>query len=165
MDESIPLYYDYLQTEVGELVLAGSEDGLRHVFFYDGEHGKLPVSWIHEPVHLVDAVCQLKEYLAGKRRSFDLPLQPEGTSFQVNVWKALCDIPYGATITYGELAERVGSPQGYRAVGNANGKNPLVIIQPCHRVIAGGGKLGGFSAGIRRKKFLLSLEKGETKLF
>lgn len=165
MDESTALYYDYLQTDIGGLVLAAGKAGLQYVFFHDRKNGELPSFWKHEPGQLVVAVCQLREYFSGKRRSFDLPLAPTGTSFQAKVWNALREIPYGATITYGELAERVGSPKGYRAVGNANGKNPLVIIQPCHRVVAGGDKLGGFSAGIYRKKFLLRLEKGEGTLF
>jgi methylated-DNA-[protein]-cysteine S-methyltransferase len=165
MDESTPLYYDFLQTGIGGLVLVTGHNGLQHVFFHSKEDGELPALWRHEPAQLKDAVCQLKEYFSGKRQSFDLPLAPIGTSFQTKVWKVLREIPYGVTITYGELAERVGSPKGYRAVGNANGKNPLVILQPCHRVVAGGDKLGGFSAGIHRKKFLLRLEKGEGTLF
>lgn len=165
MDESAPLYYDYLRTDIGGLVLAIGNEGLQHVFFHDMEDGELPPFWRHEPAQLKDAVCQLKEYFSGQRQSFDLPMAPIGTSFQTKVWKALREIPYGVTITYGELAERVGSPKGYRAVGNANGKNPLVIFQPCHRVVAAGGKLGGFSAGIHRKKFLLGMEMGETPLF
>ena len=130
-----------------------------------GNNSELPAFWQHEPAQLADAVSQLKEFFLGKRQSFDLPLAPLGTSFQTRVWEALREIPYGATITYGELAERVGSPKGYRAVGNANGRNPLVILQPCHRVIAAGNQLGGFSAGIHRKKFLLRMEKGDAMLF
>ena len=165
MDESTPLFFDYLQTDIGGLILAAGDTGLQHVFFHNRKIGELPASWRQEPGQLRDAVCQLKEYFSGQRRSFDLPLAPIGTSFQIKVWKALQDIPYGVTITYGELAERIGSPKGYRAVGNANGQNPLVILQPCHRVVAAGGKLGGFSAGIHRKKFLLRMEKGEATLF
>jgi methylated-DNA-[protein]-cysteine S-methyltransferase len=165
MDDLTPLYYDCLQTDIGELVLALGNEGLQHVFFYEREKGELPSTWRHDPARLRDAVCQLKEYFSGKRQHFDLPLAPVGTAFQVKVWQALREIPFGVLITYGELAERVGSPQGYRAVGNANGKNPLVIVQPCHRVVATGGKLGGFSSGIHRKKFLLRLEKGESTLF
>jgi methylated-DNA-[protein]-cysteine S-methyltransferase len=165
MDDSTQLYYDFLQTDIGELVLALGNEGLQHVFFYEREKGELPAMWRRDPARLGDAICQLKEYFSGKRQNFDLPLAPVGTSFQVKVWQVLREIPYGVLITYGELAERVGSPRGYRAVGNANGKNPLVIVQPCHRVVASGGKIGGFSSGIDRKKFLLRLEKGETTLF
>jgi len=165
MDESAPLYYDFLQTDIGGLVLAAGGEGLQHVFFHDRNSGELPTIWRYEPAQLKDAVFQLKEYFSGKRQGFELPLAPIGTPFQIKVWKALQEIPYGLTITYRDLAERVGSPQGYRAVGNANGKNPLVILQPCHRVVAAGDKLGGFSAGIQRKKFLLRLEKGEATLF
>ena len=165
MVETAPLFYDYLQTDIGRLVLAAGSDGLEHVFFHDHKGGELPVSWRHEPARLKNAFCQLNEYLSGKRQHFELPLAPRGTPFQVRVWQALREIPYGVTIAYGELAERVDSPKGYRAVGNANGKNPLVIIQPCHRVVAAGGQLGGFSSGIHRKKYLLSLEKREGTLF
>ncbi len=165
MDDLTPLYYDYLQTEIGGLVLAAGPDGLQRVFFHDRNNGELPALWRHEPAQLREAVCQLKEYFLGQRQSFDLSMAPVGTPFQIKVWQALREIPYGVTITYGELAERVGSPKGYRAVGNANGKNPLVILQPCHRVVAAAGKLGGFSAGIHRKKFLLRMEKGEVALF
>jgi methylated-DNA-[protein]-cysteine S-methyltransferase len=159
------LYYCSLATEVGELILAAGEKGLRHVFFHDGERGNIPDSWIHGPEELADAVSQMEEYLNLTRKRFDVPLDPQGTSFQRRVWQALLEIPHGTTISYGELARRVGCSKGYRAVGNANGKNPLVTIQPCHRVIAANGALGGFSSGIERKKFLLGLEKGGAMLF
>lgn len=165
MNEPKALFYDYLETDVGGLVLAAGNEGLQRVFFLEGKKSDLPAFWRHEPAQLADAINQLREYFSGKRKIFDLPLAPVGTPFQERVWKALREIPYGVTITYGELALRVGSPKGYRAVGNANGRNPLVIFQPCHRVIAAGGQLGGFSAGIHRKKFLLRMEKGDATLF
>ena len=160
MNTDQTLYYSSLATEVGELILAAGEKGLRYVFFRDDERGAIPDSWIHGPEELADAVSQMEEYLNLRRKRFDLPLDPQGTSFQRRVWQALLEIPHGTTITYGELARRIGCGKGYRAVGNANGKNPLVIIQPCHRVIAAHGAIGGFSSGIARKKFLLGLEKG-----
>lgn len=101
---------------------------------------------------------QLAEYFAGRRKEFDLPLAPEGTPFQHTVWKKLLDIPYGATATYGEIAAATGNPKASRAVGSANGRNPICIIIPCHRVIGSGGKLTGYAFGLERKTFLLELE-------
>lgn len=165
MNTDETLYYSSIATAVGELILAAGVKGLRYVFFRNGERGDIPGSWIHGPDELADAVSQMEEYLNLTRKHFDLPLDPQGTSFQRRVWQALLEIPHGTTITYGELARRVGCDKGYRAVGNANGKNPLVIIQPCHRVIAAHGAIGGFSSGIARKKFLLGLEKGGALQF
>lgn len=105
-----------------------------------------------------EAHCQLDEYFAGQRQQFSLPLRPEGTQFQCRVWEALADIPYGAVISYRELAARVDSPRGFQAVGQANGRNPLPILIPCHRVIAANGGLGGYSGGLENKRFLLELE-------
>src|ERR1700688_3149557 len=102
---------------------------------------------------------QLREYFAGKRTEFSLPLAPEGTAFQRSVWRQLQAIPYGETISYGELARRVGNPKASRAVGSANGANPLPIVIPCHRVIAGDGTLGGFGGGLPTKQTLLALER------
>lgn len=101
---------------------------------------------------------QLAEYFAGKRKSFDLPLAPEGTEFHKRVWQALCEIPYGQLRSYKEVAEAAGCPRGFRAVGNANNKNPIVIIIPCHRVIAADMTIGGYGDGIETKKRLLALE-------
>jgi methylated-DNA-[protein]-cysteine S-methyltransferase len=101
---------------------------------------------------------QLEEYFAGYRQNFDLPLDPGGTDFQRRVWRALLDIPYGKAVSYKELARRVDRPKGFQAVGQANGKNPLPILIPCHRVIAADGTLGGYSGGLDRKRFLLDLE-------
>lgn len=101
---------------------------------------------------------QLAEYLRGERREFDLPLAPRGTEFQRRVWSALQEIPYGETRSYAELAEAAGSPRGYRAVGQANGRNPLGVVIPCHRVIAADGGLGGYTGGLERKRKLLELE-------
>ena len=102
---------------------------------------------------------QLAEYFAGQRKEFDLPLAPEGTPFQHAVWEKLLEIPYGVTATYGEIAAATGNPKASRAVGSANGRNPICIIIPCHRVIGSGGKLTGYAFGLERKTFLLKLEK------
>jgi len=101
---------------------------------------------------------QLEQYFAGKRTSFDIPLDLEGTEFQQQAWRALCRIPYGKTISYGQQAKIIKNPKAFRAVGSANGKNPIPIIVPCHRVVAGDGSLGGYSLGLKMKKQLLALE-------
>ncbi|HMD44874.1 MAG TPA: methylated-DNA--[protein]-cysteine S-methyltransferase [Acidimicrobiales bacterium] len=111
------------------------------------------------PAVLVETRRQLGEYFAGSRRAFDLPIDPVGTEFQRRVWWALADIAYGETISYKELARRVGRPTAYRAVGQANGANPLAIVLPCHRVIAHGGGIGGYGGGVDAKRVLLDLER------
>ena len=108
--------------------------------------------------HLLAAATQLAEYFAGTRTAFDVPLAPSGTPFQLAVWRALAGIPYGETITYAELARRVGRPTAYRAAGQANGANPLAIVVPCHRVVAAGGRIGGYAGGVTVKRRLLALE-------
>ena len=118
---------------------------------YKGEKFETPL--------LREAYKQLSEYLIGKRLNFDLPLNPRGTVFQQQVWKALCDIPYGETRSYKQIAEAIGNPKAVRAVGMANNRNPLLIVIPCHRVIGANGKLVGYGAGIEKKEFLLKLEK------
>lgn len=107
---------------------------------------------------LREARAQLAAYFAGRLRAFDLPLDPRGTAFQLRCWEALRQIPYGRAITYGEEAKRVGNAAACRAVGGANGRNPLPIVIPCHRVLASGGRLGGYSAGLEKKRFLLDKE-------
>ncbi len=107
---------------------------------------------------LGDAAAQLEEYFAGRRRRFDLPFVLSGTPFQCDVWRSLADIPYGTTVSYAELAEMVGRPTAFRAVGQANGSNPLPIVLPCHRVVASGGGIGGYGGGLPVKRKLLSLE-------
>lgn len=119
----------------------------------------LPGQPVASPL-LQEAREQLAAYFAGRLRRFDLPLAPRGTPFQLRVWRALQDIPYGRTCSYSELATAVGSPRACRAVGQANGRNPLMIVIPCHRVIAAGGGLGGYSGGLDIKRFLLRLEAG-----
>jgi methylated-DNA-[protein]-cysteine S-methyltransferase len=110
------------------------------------------------PAPLADAVAQLEEYFAGKRTEFDLPLELSGTPFQRQVWLALTDIPYGSTVSYAKLAAMVGRPRAFRAVGQANGSNPVPIVLPCHRVVASGGGIGGYGGGLEMKRRLLALE-------
>jgi methylated-DNA-[protein]-cysteine S-methyltransferase len=113
------------------------------------------------PAPLAAAVAQLEEYFAGRRRRFDIPLELSGTDFQQGVWRALTEIPYGETVSYAELALMVGRPQAYRAVGQANGANPIPIVLPCHRVVASGGGIGGYGGGLPMKRKLLALEGAE----
>jgi methylated-DNA-[protein]-cysteine S-methyltransferase len=153
------VWYDYLSTPIGQLLLAADAKGLREVWFETGKHKKEPPStWKRNTAKVAFAAKQLNEYFAGERQQFELPLHPIGTPFQVNVWHALANIPYGATISYGELARRIGQPQAMRAVGAANGRNPIPIVLPCHRVIGADGSLTGFGGGLPTKRFLLALE-------
>jgi methylated-DNA-[protein]-cysteine S-methyltransferase len=153
------VWYDYLSTPIGKLLLAADAKGLREVWFETGKHRQEPApSWQRDPTKVAFAATQLREYFAGERQHFDLPLHPLGTSFQVNVWLTLAKIPYGTTISYGELARRIDQPLAVRAVGAANGRNPLPIVLPCHRVIGSDGSLTGFGGGLPTKRFLLALE-------
>ncbi|MDR8390109.1 methylated-DNA--[protein]-cysteine S-methyltransferase [Aliifodinibius sp. S!AR15-10] len=144
---------DELETPVGTLQITVNENYIRKIIFTDRPDG----ARTSHPV-LLKVRAQLREYFEGKRKTFDLPLQPEGTEFQQRVWKVLSNIPYGTTITYQELAEKLGNPDSIRAAGRANGQNPLPIVIPCHRVIGANGKLVGYSGGIDRKKWLLKYE-------
>jgi methylated-DNA-[protein]-cysteine S-methyltransferase len=151
--------YDQLPTPIGKLLLVADRQGLREIWFETGKHRKAPdPAWRHDPARLAFARTQLQEYFAGERTRFDLPLHPLGTNFQVTVWQALAEIPYGSTISYGELAQRIGQPLAVRAVGAANGRNPLPIVLPCHRVIGANGSLTGFGGGLPTKRFLLAME-------
>ncbi|WP_237155078.1 methylated-DNA--[protein]-cysteine S-methyltransferase [Oryzibacter oryziterrae] len=151
--------YTYLQSPIGPLLLAGEGERLSHVGFPQGKGRIAPRDdWQRDDGAFSEARAQLTDYFGGKRRTFELALQPSGTAFQLAVWQALKDIPWGTTISYGELARRIGRPDASRAVGAANGANPIPIIVPCHRVIGANGSLTGFGGGIETKKFLLALE-------
>ena len=153
------LYWHEIDSPIGRLLLAGDGTGLMHVGFQSGPRPLRPgAQWAADPAPFRAASTQLAEYFAGERRSFDLPLAPRGTAFQRHVWHALTLIPYGHTISYGELARRIGNPSASRAVGLANGANPLPIIVPCHRVIGADGSLTGFGGGLPIKRKLLALE-------
>jgi len=136
--------------------LAVGEHGICHISFAND----IPQHWTRADSHalLRDAARQLDLYFARRLKEFDLPLEMNGTPFQRKVWDKLLEIPYGEVISYAQLAERVGSPRGFRAVGAANGKNPIPIIVPCHRVTNSGGGLGGYSCGLHYKRRLLELE-------
>lgn len=145
----------YIDSPVGPLTLAGDKGALTHVLF-----GREDIpGYAPGEAQILDAARrQLTEYFAGSRREFDLPLAPTGTQFQLRVWEALRAIPYGETISYKQLAERSGSPRGYRAVGMANHNNPISIIVPCHRVVGSNGSLTGYGGGLDIKERLLRLE-------
>ena len=154
------IYYDYLQTPVGKLLLALDGQGLRHIHFETGRHTLEPgEDWEPGPGALHEARAQLKAYFAGTLTQFDLPLAPQGTEFQQQVWLELLRIPYATTTTYGEIARRLGDTLATRAVGSANGRNPLPIVVPCHRVVGANGDLTGFGGGLPVKRFLLDHEQ------
>jgi methylated-DNA-[protein]-cysteine S-methyltransferase len=164
MSAQASLWYDELPTPIGQLRLAADAQGLREVWFESGRHRKEPdPRWLRDAGRLAFARVQLEEYFAGTRQVFDLPLHPLGTPFQLAVWRELARIPYGATISYGEMARRIGQPQAVRAVGAANGRNPLPIVLPCHRVIGADGSLTGFGGGLPTKRFLLAMEDRRTR--
>jgi methylated-DNA-[protein]-cysteine S-methyltransferase len=153
--------YRVIDSPVGGLRLAKDDAGLRAIEFIAPADVPIVGAACRRPVDPLDeVVSQLEEYFEGKRRAFDLPLAPQGTPFQQRVWRALLDIPYGETISYGELASRIGNKAASRAVGLANGSNPLPIVIPCHRVIGSNGKLTGYGGGLPIKQQLLSLERG-----
>ncbi len=153
--------YCYTDSPIGTLLIAGDEDAVRLIAFpKNGKPRKPEAGWTESASGAIaEAARQLREYFAGRRTEFDLPLAPEGTGFQKKVWRKLQEIPYGKTISYGELARRVGNPKASRAVGSANGKNQIPIVIPCHRVIASNGGLGGFGGGLPTKEKLLDLEE------
>jgi len=153
------MYYCYMDTPIGALLLAGDDDGLGLVGFPKGKmrHDPEP-DWIFNAKPFAAARQQLEEYFAGERKEFDLPLHLSGTDFQVQVLQELRRIPYGETTSYGDIAKRIGRPKAMRAVGAANGRNPIPIIVPCHRVIGSSGDLTGFGGGLDTKKALLRLE-------
>jgi methylated-DNA-[protein]-cysteine S-methyltransferase len=150
-----------ISTPVGRLRLAGDEKGLRSISFQNRFPPAAPAkSPLRREEPFREAIAQLDAYFAGQLRRFDLPLAPEGTPFQREVWSALTAIPYGETVSYGELARRLGRPAASRAVGAANGQNPIPIVIPCHRVIGADGSLTGFGGGLAIKRRLLDLEAG-----
>lgn len=154
------IHYTRIDSPIGPLRLAASDAGMHTIEFRDARHPvKRDADW-HEGPHplLQRAEQQLREYFAGQRRSFDLPLAPQGSPFQRRVWQSLATIGYGETLSYGQLAARLGSPAASRAVGAANGRNPLPIVVPCHRVIGTNGALTGFGGGLPTKQYLLELE-------
>ena len=152
--------YAHMPSPVGPLLLAASDDGLHLIEFQNPRHPMSHCdSWEPRECEVIrETAAQLHEYFEGGRRDFELPLAPRGTAFQLDVWRALATIPYGETISYAQLAQRVGKPSAMRAVGAANGRNPLPLVLPCHRVIGSDGSLTGFGGGLPTKEFLLRME-------
>jgi methylated-DNA-[protein]-cysteine S-methyltransferase len=153
-----------IDSPVGPLTLVAADGTLVRLSMSERRHAPAP-EWFGEPVAeddsepLAEAARQLRGYFAGQRTGFDLPLALDGSAFQRRVWAALRDIPYGETVSYGQLADRIGQPTASRAVGLANGRNPIGIIVPCHRVVGADGSLTGYGGGIERKRYLLAHEQ------
>lgn len=151
--------YTFVETPIGAILVAGDEKVIVETYFA----GARPKpEWIRDDDALRDAAAELRAYFAGTLQAFDVPLAPRGTEFQQSVWSTLLEIPYGQTTTYSAIAEKIGRPAAVRAVGAANGANPIPIIIPCHRVIGANGSLTGFGGGIDVKRQLLALEARVT---
>lgn len=154
-----------IDSPIGPLTIAGRDGAVTHLYMDEQSHP--PASrhtWCADPAAFEDVVDQLHDYFAGTRQTFDVQLELGGTDFQRQVWQALCDIPYGETRSYGQIAESIGRPGASRAVGLANGRNPVSIVVPCHRVIGASGDLTGYGGGLDRKRALLELERATTTL-
>jgi methylated-DNA-[protein]-cysteine S-methyltransferase len=149
------LHYSRIDSPVGPLLLAVSERGLVALEF---GRGKIAAGWVDSAEKTASYARQLEEYFSGRRRRFDLPLDLRGTDFQKRCWQELLEIPYGETRSYAQIARAIGNPQAVRAVGLANGQNPIAIIVPCHRVIGSDGSLTGYGGGLEAKRKLLELE-------
>ncbi len=159
------MYYTIFNTRFCEIILAGDRNGLAHLHLKTGESRRqfiLSEDWTHRPDFFSDIQTQIIEYLDGRRHTFDVVLNPAGTPFQKKVWRQLRKIPYGQLVCYSDIAKKLGNPNASRAVGAANGKNPIPLIIPCHRVIRADGSLGGFSSGLAIKKQLITLERTNT---
>jgi len=163
------IFHRVHESPVGPLLIAVSDAGVHAIEFHESRHPvRRDARWEAEPHPLLDEVAtQLDQDFAGDREAFDLPLAPEGTAFQQSVWQALSDIPFGETRSYADIAHVIGKPNAVRAVGAANGRNPIPIVVPCHRVIGADGALTGFGGGLPTKRFLLAHEgvRGEGDLF
>jgi methylated-DNA-[protein]-cysteine S-methyltransferase len=157
--------FTWMESPTGRLLVVADDEGLREIWFAEGR--TVPVvdpQWKSGGACLRETIRQVKAFFAGELQVFDLSLKPEGTAFQLSVWSALCEIPFGETISYGELARRIGNPAASRAVGLANGSNPIPIIIPCHRVIGSNGKLTGYGGGLEKKRWLLDFEHSQQRL-
>lgn len=160
MSDQMQTSWRVLPSPLGDLLLTATPQGLTGLFLYLG-HSNVQVrpEWVSDPAAFTKVAGQLEEYFAGERREFDVPLDLHGTPFQLKVWGELCRISYGTTLSYGQLAQRIGQPTASRAVGLANGRNPVSIIVPCHRVIGANGTLTGYGGGLHNKQALLDLER------
>jgi methylated-DNA-[protein]-cysteine S-methyltransferase len=158
------IQYRTIDSPIGPLTLAGHGSALTNLRMVDQTYEPSHTGWSLDPGAFTDVVAQLDAYFAGELSDFDIELDLRGTGFQQRVWKALLTIPYGETRSYGEIAEQIGAPGAARAVGLANGHNPIAIIVPCHRVIGASGSLTGYGGGLDRKRTLLALEKRRTSV-
>jgi methylated-DNA-[protein]-cysteine S-methyltransferase len=159
------MYYRVIDSPVGELLLAGDGQSLKRLAFVRDGAPRAEAGWQLDARGALDKVCgELDRYFAGRLTAFRTAAVPEGTEFQRRVWRALCDIPYGQTVSYSHLARTIGAERAVRAVGAANGANPIAIIVPCHRVIGANGALTGFGGGLPVKRALLDLEQGTRRL-
>jgi methylated-DNA-[protein]-cysteine S-methyltransferase len=156
--------YTHIDSPLGQLLLTSREGKLSGLYFADQPHARIAPGWVRrdDAAIFAQTAQQLEDYASGERESFDLPLDLSGTPFQVSVWNAIAGIPFGQTITYSELAQRVGSPQAVRAAGTAAGHNPVGWIVPCHRVVGKNGALTGYAGGIARKSALLDFEAAKS---
>ena len=153
------IYYEQMPSPIGPLFLVADDEGLREVRFELDRRAHAPQDgWVHSAQKLAEVRRQLEEYFAGERLTFDLFLKPQGTDFQQSVWQALTTIPYAVTTSYGQISQQIHRPKASRAVGAANGRNPIPIIIPCHRVIGSNGTLTGFAGGLAAKQWLLGME-------
>ena len=164
MQSDVPIFSrGTIEAPFGVVTVIGSDLGIRFVMFANDAHPK-PLEKLHisdTEIHgsVNDAITQLEEYFAGSRHDFELSLDLQGTEFQVAAWNALADIPYGRTASYGQQAASIGRPKAVRAIGGANGRNPVAIVLPCHRIVGADGSLTGFGGGIEVKKWLLDHEQ------
>jgi len=164
----MPYYYDFFESPMGRMMPVAKDEGLCALYFVDQKYYRAAGrDWIRAERNAIlrDTAREMKEYFAGRRKVFDVPLAPEGTPFQHRVWKAISSVAYGETITYSELARRAGHPDAIRAAGAATGRNPIAIIVPCHRIVGADGSLTGYAGGLARKRALHDLESGAASLF
>jgi methylated-DNA-[protein]-cysteine S-methyltransferase len=162
---SHPRLYTSFDSPIGELLLLGDGHALHGLYMQDGRKPvRIAPRWKRSEAPFTEVRAQLREYFAGERTTFDMPLAMDGAQFERRVWRALRDIPYGETVSYGEIARRVGQPAAARAVGLANGRNPIAVIVPCHRVIGASGALTGYGGGLERKRLLRELAQGQARL-
>ena len=150
--------YTTVDSPIGELLLVGDGHALHGLYMQGGRRKRIAPEWVRDDAPFATVAEQLDEYFDGRRREFDVPLVLDGPPFQRQAWQALREIPYGETVSYGEQARRIGHPDAARAIGAANGQNPIAVIVPCHRVIGADGSLTGFGGGLQRKRLLLELE-------
>lgn len=160
------VFYTEIESPIGPLLMTLESDHLTNICMFNQKR-TVPIQpdWIASDRHFRDTAKQLKEYFKGKRREFEIPIRPRGTEFQQAVWNQLLKIPYGTTVSYGEIARRIQNPKAVRAVGLANGQNPIPLIIPCHRVIGANGKLTGFGGGLENKAMLLRIEQSRSETF